>query len=129
MIPPQDMALLATPATDFEARMKAVVLAEEGIEAVVTPAGGSGRGAPAHPAPQRAAVWVSRGDLARAQQALARRIEDAAQIEWDGADVGDRADDLPLHRAGRMPLPARLGLAVAIAVLVMAVVCAIIALA
>lgn len=86
-----DPAPLAATATEFEAQTKATLLADEGIEAMVTPG------------PRESVVWVEHCDLERARSLLERRLGEAAQIDWDSADLGPRADHLPLHRPGRRP--------------------------
>ena len=40
-------------------------------------------------------------------------------LDWDEVDVGERDDDLPLTPVNRMPLLARIGFAVAVAVLIL----------
>ena len=100
-------ASLATTATEFEAQTKAALLRDEGIEARVT----SG--------PRESAVWVAPGALERARALLEKRLGEAARIDWDSADLGERADRLPLHRPGRRPPLFWLGWALAAAIVTM----------
>ncbi len=117
----EDLALLATTATEFEAQMKAAVLRDQGIEARVLPAPpGAVHPGPLVPAPAAASVWVKRDDLGRARALLERTIRESGEIEWETSDVGAREDQLPLHAPGRMPLLVRAGLAVAVAAILLA---------
>ncbi len=102
--------LLAATATEFEAQTKVALLGDEGIEALVTTG------------PPESRVWVARSDLERARALLQRRLDDAAKIDWDSADLGSRVDNLPLRRSGRRPLLFWISWALAAAIVVMSLV-------
>ena len=110
-----DPVLLEATRDEFEARTKAAVLEADGIESLVT-AG-----------PPRPGIWVKRSDLDRARALLRERIEAAAEIDWDSADLGERADDLPLRRPGRKPLLFWIGWVLACALVSVGLVAAVLA--
>ena len=106
-----DLVVLITTGGDGEAYALVALLDEAGIEALVVESTPPGLGGVLGPG---AVLRVRRGDRERA-----RRVLDAAasvDIEWDEVDLGERADRLPLHRPGRMPLAARIAFVVAVIV-------------
>ena len=114
----QDLAVVATAESEFEAETKAEVLRARGLKAMVT------RNAPAwtgflsiSPRARAAAVMVYREDLERATEMLKQVIADSVDIDWDEIDVGEREDDLPLHKVNRMPILAMASFAVAVAII------------
>lgn len=64
-------------------------------------------------------VWVRHEDLTRARQALQERDEAARALDWDQVDVGEREDSLPLRPVRTVPWLAKLGFAVAVAILIL----------
>jgi hypothetical protein len=117
-----DLAVVVTVASEFEAEAKAEVIRARGIEAAVT------RNAPSwtghlsiSPTAVGASVLVHREDLERARSLLEQVISDSVDIDWDEIDVGQREDDLPLHRVNRMPPLARVAFALAVALIVITV--------
>jgi hypothetical protein len=118
----QDLAVVATADSEFEAETKAEVLRARGLKAMVT------RNAPSwtghlsiNPRARAAAVLVHRDDLERATAMLKQVIADSVDIDWDEIDVGERADDLPLHKVNRMPILAMASFAVAVAIIAVTV--------
>ena len=110
---------------EFAAETKAEVLRAEGIDAFVFAAERSWTGGLGLPGiNQQVPVLVKREDVERARKILEQRIEDSVDLDWDEVDVGEREDKLPLHEVGRMPLPARVGLAVAAAIIVLSAIVA-----
>lgn len=116
---PDALATLRTVGSEFEAHTLVAVLREEGIEAHVfaamhasLPLGQHHFGVP---------VQVRRADLERARAALEKNATDSVDLDWDEVDVGEREDQLPLTPVNRMPLLARIGFAVAVAVVVLTV--------
>ncbi len=116
---PDALATLRTVGSEFEAHTLVAVLREEGIEAhafgamhASLPLGQRRFGVP---------VQVRRADLERARAALEKNTSDSVDLDWDEVDVGEREDHLPLTPVNRMPLLARIGFAVAIAVVVLTV--------
>ncbi len=110
----EDMAVVATTATEFEAQTKAAVLRSEGIDCTVT------RNAPwwtghvsISPTAWGVTVWVCRRDLKSAQGVLQQAIADSVDLDWDQVDVGEREDDLPLRPVNQMPWLAKVAFAVA----------------
>ncbi len=117
-----DLAVVTTVATEFEAEAKAAVLRARGIETMVI------RNAPSwtghmsiSPTAIGASVLVHREDLERARSLLKQTIADSVDIDWDEVDVGEREDDLPLHKVNRMPIPAMASFAVAVAIIAVTV--------
>ncbi len=126
---PNDMAVVATTATEFEAQTKAAVLRSEGIDCTVT------RNAPSwtghvsiSPTAWGATVWVRRHDLQSALGVLHQAIADSVDLDWDEVDVGEREDDLPLRPVGQMPWLAKVAFAVAAALILLTVLLALFAL-
>ncbi len=116
---PDALETLRTVNSEFEAHTLVAVLREEGIEAHVfaamhasLPLGQRRFGVP---------VQVRRADLERARAALEKNATDSVDLDWDEVDVGEREDQLPLTPVNRMPLLARIGFAVAVAVVVLTV--------
>ena len=114
----QDLAVVTTAESEFEAEAKAEVLRARGLKAMVT------RNAPSwtgfvsiSPRARPAAVMVYREDLERATEMLKQVIADSVDIDWDEIDVGEREDDLPLHKVNRMPILAMASFAVAVAII------------
>lgn len=102
---------------EFAAQTKAEVLRSEGIDAFVFAAERiwtGGLGFPGYD--QNVPVLVKREDVERARRILEQRIADSVDLDWDEVDVGEREDNIPLHRVGRMPLIAMLGLALGLAI-------------
>lgn len=99
-----DLAVLVTADSEFEAEAKAEALRARGIEARVA------RNAPSwtghmsiSPTERGASILVHRNDVERARTILQQVIADSVDIDWDEVDVGEREDDLPLHEVGRIP--------------------------
>jgi hypothetical protein len=114
-----DVAVVATADSEFEAQTKAEVLRARGIEATVTYNAPSWTGQlPISPTSRGASVLVHREDLERALAALQGALEESVDIDWDEIDVGKREDDLPLHEVNRMPVPAMIAYAVAMGLLI-----------
>jgi hypothetical protein len=118
-----DLAVVVTVASEFEAEAKAEVIRARGIEATVT------RNAPSwtgymsiSPTAIGASVLVHREDLERARALLEQVISDSVDLDWDEIDVGQREDDLPLHRVNRVPPLARVAFALAVALILITVV-------
>jgi hypothetical protein len=63
-------------------------------------------------------VQVRAADLERAKATLSENKVEAASIDWDSVDIGEREDELPLSAPGRMPWLAMIGWLVAVAGLV-----------
>jgi hypothetical protein len=117
----EDLAIVLTADTEFEAETKAEALRARGIEARVT------RNAPSwtghmsiSPTARGASVVVHRDDLERARTILKQVVADSVDIDWDEVDVGEREDDLPLHDVGRMPPLAKVSFVVALAIVLIA---------
>ena len=116
---PDALETLRTVSSEFEAHTLVAVLREEGIEAHAF-----GARHASLPLGQRhfaVTVHVRRADLERARAALEKNATDSVDLDWDEVDVGEREDDLPLTPVNRMPLLARIGFAVAVAVVVLTV--------
>ena len=117
-----DLVTLVTARTEFEASTIVALLQDEGIEAFAFGTAQQVFGITLSRGLRGTAVQVREADEARAQEALARRRAEAAEIDWDEVDVGERLDDAPLHEPGSMPTPARVGLIVTIIVAVVALI-------
>ncbi len=116
----QDLAVLATLPTEFEAQTKAEVLRSEGIEAAVTRNAPTWTGQlPISPTAVGSSVLVHRDDLDRARAILEKKIADSVDLDWDEIDVGQREDDLPLRPVNTTPPLARIALVVAWVLLVL----------
>jgi hypothetical protein len=112
-----DLAVVVTAASEFEAEAKAEVIRARGIEATVTRNAPSWTGhASISPTAFGASVLVHREDLERARALLEQVISDSVDIDWDEIDVGQREDDLPLHKVSRVPPLAKVSFAVALAI-------------
>ena len=116
----EDLAVVLTAETEFEAETKAEALRARGIQAGVT------RNAPSwtghvsiSPTARGASVVVQRDDLERARTILKQVIADSVDIDWDEVDVGEREDNLPLHQVGRMPPLAKVSFVVALAIVLL----------
>jgi len=110
-----DLVTVVSCMTEFEAATKVVVLKEAGIEAVTFGAHHS-----ALPLRERflgVPVQVRAADLERAKATLSENTVEAASIDWDSVDIGERDDALPLRTPGRMPPMARIGLWLAMFIL------------
>jgi len=104
-----DLVLLRSVATAFEAHTLVAVLHEHGLDACVYDASATGFGIPGH-----SEVMVRSREVARARRILDQQIADSVDLDWDEVQLGEREDDLPLQRPGRMPVWARGGMIVAI---------------
>jgi hypothetical protein len=118
----EDLAVVATADSEFEAETKAEVLRARGLKAMVT------RNAPSwtgylsiSPRARAASVLVYREDLERATAMLKQVVADSVDIDWDEIDVGQREDDLPLHKVNRMPGLAKVSFALAAAIVAVTV--------
>jgi hypothetical protein len=110
-----DLVTVLTCASEFEAETKIIVLKEAGIEAFSF---GAVHGAlPLSLKALQVPVQVRAGDADRARAVLAENKIESAGVDWDSVDVGEREDDLPLRKPGRMPLLARIGFVLAMIVL------------
>jgi hypothetical protein len=114
---PDDLVTLTTKPTEFEANLAVVVLAEAGIKAFAFAESASilELGRTITPVP----IQVRRADLERAREALKQSVADSVDLDWDSVDVGEREDNLPLTVRSGMPLAAKVGFALAAAVLVL----------
>ncbi len=111
-----DLAAVAETAGDFEAQAKAAILRAGGIEAMVVSNSGSWSSyLRLSPSGIGATVLVRREDRDRARALLRETIADSVDLDWDQVDVGEREDNLPLRPVNRMPLLARIGFALAVA--------------
>jgi hypothetical protein len=114
----QDLALVATAESEFEAEAKAEVLRARGLKAMVAGNAPSWTGfLSISPTARGASVLVHRGDLERATDLLKQVIADSVDIDWDEVDVGEREDDVPLRKVNRMPILAMASFAVAVAII------------
>jgi hypothetical protein len=112
----EDLAVVVTTESEFEAQTKAEAIRARGIEAAVTCNAPSWTGQmPISPTARGASVLVHREDLERARSLLNQVISDSVDIDWDEVDVGQREDDLPLHKVNSMPPLAKVSFAVAAA--------------
>ncbi|MHC5008738.1 MAG: hypothetical protein ACYTGF_15410 [Planctomycetota bacterium] len=113
-----DLTVVATADSEFEAETKAEVLRARGLKVMVAGNAPSWTGGLSiSPTARGASVLVHRDDLERATELLKQVIADSVDIDWDEVDVGQREDDLPLQKVGRMPIPAMVSFAVAVAVI------------
>jgi hypothetical protein len=116
----EDLVAVAETAGEFEAQTKAAILRDAGIEAVVYSNSGAWSGyVTFSPAGIGATVLVRREDASRARAVLRETIADSVDLDWDSVDVGEREDRLPLHRVNGMPIAARIGFAIAAALVVL----------
>lgn len=115
--PGDDLVTVVSCATEFEAATWVAVLEEAGIDGFVF--GGAQAALPLGQKFLAVPVQVRAADLERARAALNDNRADAPSIDWDGVDIGEREDDLPLRTPGRMPLPAKIGFALALIILAM----------
>jgi hypothetical protein len=113
-VDPDQPVTLTNASTEFAANIIVVVLADAGIEAMAfgSAAQAFGMGVGGGPSLFRVPIQVRARDLERARTILAANKQDSVDIDWDAIDVGERADDVPLTQLGRMPLPAKLALAI-----------------
>jgi hypothetical protein len=107
-----ELVTLLKAHTPFEAHALAAVLRDADIEAFVFDSAYAGFGIPLAPGKASVPVQVRRRDRERARAAIEENASDSIDIDWNDIDLGQRADDLPLRRPGRMPIPARIALAV-----------------
>lgn len=111
-----DLVTVFTYASEFEAQTKAAVLHEAGIDAFVF---GSVYGTlPLATKFLRVPLQVRAADVERARAVLVESKIEAASVDWDSVDLGERDDRLPLHKPGRMIWPARVGFVLAMFILV-----------
>ncbi|MCA9284423.1 MAG: DUF2007 domain-containing protein [Phycisphaerales bacterium] len=115
---PDDTVPLVATSTAFEAEAIVAILSDAGIRAMAvgthfSPLGmglGLGLGRP-H---QRVTVEVRERELDAARRLLQQRMADSVDIDWDAVDLGEREDNLPLNRPGRLPWPVLVGYLVAV---------------
>ena len=124
---PDELATLLTTRSSVEAHSVASLLTEAGIDAFVLDAAHLGAGTPLAAGAHRVPVQVREDDLERARALLEASAADSVDIDWETLDVGERADALPLHTPGRMPLPARIAFVITMLVLLTALVAGVIA--
>ncbi|MHC4415695.1 MAG: hypothetical protein ACYS0G_10455 [Planctomycetota bacterium] len=125
---PIDLAVVAIAATEFEAQTKAAVLRGEGIEAVVARNAPSWTGhVPISATARGASVLVRQDELERARHVLQQVIADSVDLDWNQVDVGEREDRLPLRPLNKMPLLAKVALALAAALIILTTLLAIFA--
>jgi hypothetical protein len=123
----EELAVVRTTATAFEAHALAVVLEDAGIEALVLESDALGFAHdPTMPA-GGAQLRVREEDQARAVVILDENASASTNVRWEDVDVGPRADELPLTPAGGMPLAARIAFAVAVVIVIATVAAGIIA--
>jgi hypothetical protein len=109
-----DLAVVVTVESEFEAQTKAEVIRARGIEVAVTHNAPSWTGQLSiSPTARGSSVLVHREDLERARSLLQQVIADSVDIDWDEVDVGEREDDLPLHEVNSMPPLAKVSFVVA----------------
>lgn len=108
-----EYVILTTAGSPFAAHNLAAVLADHDIETRVLD--GADADVPLEQAYRGVPVLVRSGDVERARAMLAE-----SEIDWDEVDVGDREDDLPLRKPGRMPIAARVSFIVAVLAVLMA---------
>lgn len=124
-LPTDQLVTIAQLASPFEADALAAALEAQGIEALAVHANTIEAGLPLsknHPA----IVVVHEDDRDRALEALKDIRSASTEIDWDDVDTGERVDDLPLHKPGRMPLPAKIAFAVALGVVALTLIVVII---
>lgn len=110
-----DLVTVVSCATEFEAATKVAVLEDAGIDAFVF-----GIAHSSLPLGQKflaVPVQVRAADLERAKAVLSENKVESASVDWDSVDIGEREDELPLRKPGRMPLPAKIGFALAMFIL------------
>lgn len=73
-------------------------------------------------------VLVPAADLETARERLEAFRTAAREVDWAAEDVGERADEVPLRKVGRMPLIVRVAFIVAVAVLVVGLVAGVVSL-
>jgi len=123
--PSDDLVVLRTAPTLFEAKLIVAVLADAEIDATARDHAMDAFGFSLSTAANGIPVLVRAGDLDRARSELERRWRESVDIDWDQLDPGEREDDLPFHAPGRIPPLARIAIvvtafAVALACLAMA---------
>lgn len=121
--------VIATGRSPLEAEAIAAIVRDAGMAATVVDPSAGGAGMVALTRGARAVVCVAPGDAVAARAALDERRRSAGALEWEDVDVGERVDAVPLRRPGRMPLAARLALAVAIALVLLTIIGTIVVLA
>lgn len=109
---------LLSVASPFEAQMMVAVLQQAGIQAEAIDRVQTGRGL-FEPAQGAVMIRVRQRDVDAARRALQANAAAAKDIDWDSFDVGERADELPLRKPGRVPPIARAA-AVVVAVMLLA---------
>jgi len=115
---PEDLVLLTTAESRFEAGVLVGVLESAGIEAVVMDSSSPTEGVAFRPPESGVPVSVRYADLENARAAVTRHDEDTVDLDWDEVDVGRREDDLPLTPLGHLPAAARFAFIVAVLVFV-----------
>ena len=114
-----DLAVVATAASEFEAETKAARLEAEGIEATVIRDAPSGTGqVGVSPTARSASIMVQRDDEERARAVLEQAADESEDVDWNDVDVGKREDDLPLQEVNRMPPLARIAFTVAVGIVI-----------
>lgn len=111
------LARLLSTHSPFEAEVIVAILKDAGIEATAvgarTPPLATGMRAGLWPIKPQVHIEVWETDLEAARRLLAERAAQAAEIDWDTVDIGEREDSLPLRQPGRMPIAAQIGCAIA----------------
>ncbi|MEM7227854.1 MAG: hypothetical protein AAF432_03470 [Planctomycetota bacterium] len=115
---PDDLVTIVTTETEFEAESLAVVLRDAGIDAFTF--GSSFSALPVQQHWNRVPLQVRRRDAERAKARLDRVKQDSVDIDWDSVDLGERDDDRPLTPVDHVPILARIGLYVGIAIMLLA---------
>lgn len=122
---PHALTTLVRVPTSFEAHTIVAVLANAGIEAAVFDTAEAGIGIPLDSRGSSVPVHVRERDLERARVVIDANVADSVDLDWDEIDVGQREDDLPLHRVDRLPVPAGIGLIAAFVMVVILLIAAI----
>ncbi|MHC5113292.1 MAG: putative signal transducing protein [Planctomycetota bacterium] len=115
---PEDLVLLTTAESRFEAGVIVGVLESAGIEAVVMDSSSPTEGVAFRPPEAGVPVSVRYANIEAARAAVDRHNEDTVDLDWDEVDVGRREDDLPLTPLGHLPPAARIAFIVAVIVFV-----------
>lgn len=120
---PDDLVVLLTKPTEFEANLVVMTLRDAGIEAFAFPDAANMLefGAAAIPVP----VQVRQEDFERARGVLEQAAADSATVDWEQVDVGARDDSLPLTVRHGLPLMVKVGFALAVAALLVGIIAAV----
>lgn len=124
----EQLAVVRTTATVFEAQTLAAVLEDAGIEAIVLESDALGFPHDSSLPAGGGQVRVRGEDQARAAALLEANAAESTAVRWEDVDVGPRDDDLPLKEPGRTPIAARITFVIAVIVVAVTIVAGAIAL-